>query len=38
MSAPVRLSGRRRQAYRPVPTKLQPTAGAKIAHTAFASW
>ena len=47
MSAPVRLSGRRREAYRPVPMKLHPTAGPmklhptagpKIAHTNFASW
>src|SRR5215207_488300 len=37
MRPPVRLSGRRRQAYRPVPMKLQPTAGPKIAQTALAS-
>jgi hypothetical protein len=38
ISAPVRLSGRRRSAYRPVPMKLHPTAGPKIAQTALASW
>ena len=38
MSAPIRLSGRRRHAYRPVPMKLQPTAGPKTAHTALRSW
>ena len=38
MSAPIRLSGRRRQAYRPVKMKLQPTIGAKIAQIVRASW
>ncbi len=37
MSMPVRLSGRRLHAYRPVPTKLHPTAGPKIAQTIFGS-
>ena len=32
MSAPKWDSGRRRHAYRPVPTKLQPTSGPKSAH------
>jgi hypothetical protein len=36
ISAPTRLSGRRRQANTPVPTKLRPTAGANTAHTALA--
>ena len=38
MSAPIRLSGRRRHAYSPVPMKLQPTAGPKTAQTASGSW
>ena len=37
ISAPVRLSGRRRQAYRPVPMKIHPTAGWNTAHTGFVS-
>ena len=37
ISIPIRLSGRRRHAYRPVPTKLQPTTGPKIAHATSAS-
>jgi hypothetical protein len=37
MRAPVRLSGHRRAAYSPVPMKLQPTSGAKSAHTTLAS-
>ena len=37
MSRPTRLSGRARHAYRPVPTKLQITAGANTAHTTRAS-
>jgi hypothetical protein len=32
ISNPKRDSGRRRQAYRPVPTKLHPTTGPKTAH------
>ena len=38
MSMPVRLSGRLRQAYRPVPTNAHPTAGPKIAQTTCGSW
>ena len=38
ISAPVRLSGRRRHAYSPTPMKLQATAGPKTAHTVFAFW
>src|SRR4051794_20060576 len=36
-SAPMRLSGRWRQAYRPVPTKLQMTIGPHTAHARSAS-
>ena len=38
ISMPVRFAGSRRQAYRPVPMKPQPTAGPKIANAALASW
>ena len=39
ISTPIRLSGRRRHAYRPMPMKLQPTAGPKMAHTAgLSTW
>ena len=38
ISAPIRLSGRARHAYSPVPTKLHSTAGPKIAQTVLASW
>jgi hypothetical protein len=31
MSAPMRLSGRRRHTYSPVPMKFRPTSGPKIA-------
>jgi hypothetical protein len=36
ISAPIRISGLRSQTYRPVPMKLQPTAGPKIAHATLA--
>ena len=39
ISAPVRLSGRRRHAYSPVPTKLQPTTGSNTAlRTRKSTW
>src|SRR5215218_11312015 len=39
MSAPTRFSGRRHHAYRPTPTKLQPTNGPRIrVGTLLASW
>ena len=38
ISMPVRLSGCRRRASRPVPTKFHATSGPKTAQTALASW